>query len=156
MIFVTVGTQLPFHRMVSMIDELAGELSQEVYAQTADPNASYRNIKHSPFLTPDEYDDIIARTTLLVGHAGIGTILTAKRFELPVVVMARKASLGEHRNEHQAATARYLKGHEGVYVVEDQAELETFLKTETLAPARFSETKQKTRLQSFVRDFVYG
>lgn len=155
MIFVTVGTQLPFARMVSMIDELAGEHNLDVFAQTADHHASYCNIKHSAFLTPDEYDDCIARATMLVGHAGIGTILTAKRAGLPVVIMPRKASLGEHRNEHQLATARHLNGHKGVYVADDQAQLAGFLRSSDLTPARFDDTPEKTRLQTFLRDFVY-
>lgn len=156
MIFVTVGTQLPFDRMVSMIDDLAAELSLDVFAQTADPTATYTHIKHAPFLTPDEYDDIIARTTVLVGHAGIGTILTAKRVEKPVIVMPRKASLGEHRNEHQLATARHLDGHEGVYVAHDRAQLATLLQIQDLPPASFRDTPEKTRLQSYLRSFVYG
>ncbi len=156
MIFVTVGTQLPFDRMIAMIDDLAAELSLEVFAQTADPTASYTHIKHAPFLTPDEYDDIIGRTTVLVGHAGIGTILTAKRVEKPVIVMPRKASLGEHRNEHQLATARHLEGHEGVYVAHDRARLATLLQTPDLTPASFRDTPEKTRLQTYLRDFVYG
>ncbi|MCK0140579.1 glycosyltransferase [Aliiroseovarius sp. F47248L] len=156
MIFVTVGTQLPFDRMVSIIDDLADEMSLEVFAQTADPAATYDHIKHAPFLTPDEYDDIIARTTVLVGHAGIGTILTAKQMEKPVIVMPRKASLGEHRNEHQLATARHLEGHEGVYIAHDRTQLATLLQAPDLIPASFRDTPEKTRLQTYLRDFVYG
>lgn len=155
MIFVTVGTQLPFERLVSMIDDLAGELSLEVFAQTADPATDYTHIKHAPFLTPDEYDDLISRATVLVGHAGIGTILTAKKVEKPVIVMPRMASLGEHRNEHQLATARHLDGHEGVYIALDRAQLAALLQMSDLAPARFSETPEKTRLQNYLHDFVY-
>lgn len=155
MIFLTVGTQLPFDRMVSMMDDMAGRLSLEVFAQTADPDATYAHLQHAPFLTPDEYDDILARTTILAGHAGIGTILTAKRVEKPVIVMARKASLGEHRNEHQLATVRYLQGHQGVYVAEDAQSLETLLQRTDLEPARFTDTPEKTRLKTYLREFVY-
>lgn len=34
MIFVTVGTQLPFDRLIEMVDEAAPELDQEIFAQT--------------------------------------------------------------------------------------------------------------------------
>ena len=156
MIFVTVGTQLPFDRMISMIDQLAGEMSLEVFAQTADPTASYTHIDHAPFLTPDGYDDLIVRTKILVGHAGIGTILTAKRMEKPVIIVPRKASLGEHRNEHQLATAHHLSGHEGVYVAETKSDLERLLQKPDLVPATFKDTPEKVRLQKFLRDFVYS
>ncbi|WP_289042490.1 glycosyltransferase [uncultured Aliiroseovarius sp.] len=156
MIFVTVGTQLPFDRMISMIDDLAAELSLDVFAQTADPAAQYTNIQHAPFLTPDEYEDILARTDVLVGHAGIGTILTAKKVEKPVIVMPRMASLGEHRNEHQKATAHHLAGHEGVYVAQTRDELRALLTAPHLTSARFTDTPEKLRLQTFLRGTVYG
>lgn len=156
MIFLTVGTQLPFGRLVSMMDEIAGELGLDVFAQTAEPKAAYANIRHAPFLTPDDYDDLLSRTRILVGHAGIGTILTAIRAEKPVIIVPRKASLGEHRNEHQRATARYLSGHEGVYVAENRDDLTEILQRPDLKPASFTDTPEKVRLISFLRDFVYS
>lgn len=156
MIFLTVGTQLPFGRLISMVDEIAGEQGLDVFAQTAEPKAAYSNIRHAPFLTPDEYDHILSHTRLLVGHAGIGTILTAIRAEKPIIIVPRKASLGEHRNEHQLATAHYLTGHEGVYVAENRDELAKFLQRHDLKPATFSDTSGKVRLVSFLRDYVYS
>lgn len=155
MIFLTVGTQLPFSRLVLMMDEIAGELGLDVFAQTAEPKATYANIQHAPFLTPDDYDDILSRTRILVGHAGIGTILTAIRAEKPVIIFPRKASLGEHRNEHQLATARYLTGHEGVYVTENRDDLAKILQRPDLKSASFTDTPEKIRLISFLRDYVY-
>lgn len=156
MIFLTVGTQLPFRRLTSMMDEIAGDLGLEVFAQTADPKASFSHIDHAPFLSPGDYDDILSRATILVGHAGIGTILTAIRVEKPVVIFPRKAALGEHRNEHQLATARYLSGHEGIYVAETREDLEALLRRRDLRPATFSNTPAKARLIGFLRDYVYA
>ena len=44
--------------------------------------------------------------TAIVAHAGMGTILTALEIGKPLLVMPRRAALGEHRNDHQLATAR--------------------------------------------------
>lgn len=156
MIFVTVGTQLPFPRLISMMDDIAGETGLEVFAQTADPTSACTHIQNSPFLPPDQYDDIMSRTTTLVGHAGIGTILTAKKAGKPVIIVPRKASLGEHRNEHQLATAGYLKGHEGVYVAQDREELRGLLQQPDLRPASFAETPEKARLLEFLSSYIYS
>lgn len=156
MIFLTVGTQLPFVRLVSMVDDIAGEFGLEVFAQTAEPKAAYANIRHAPFLTPDDYDDILSRTRLLVGHAGIGTILTAIKVQKPVIIVPRKASLGEHRNEHQLATARYLTGHEGIYVAEKRVEIAAILQRSDLKPASFADSPEKARLLKFLRGYVYS
>lgn len=138
------------------MDEIAGQLGLEVFAQTAEPKAAYANIRHAPFLTPDAYDDILSRTRILIGHAGIGTILTAIRAEKPVIIVPRKASLGEHRNDHQRATARYLNGHEGIYVAETQEDIEKILRQDDLKAASFADTPEKARLISFVSDYVYS
>lgn len=156
MIFVTVGTQLPFDRLVRILDDLAGKHGLEVFAQTADPAAHYKNIEHAPFLDPDRYDDVLSRSSLIVGHAGIGTILTAKRENKPVIIFPRKASLGEHRNEHQRATAEHLTGHRGVYVAQDLDEMERLLQAQGLDAASFSDSPEKDRLLAHLRDYVYG
>ena len=40
----------------------------------------------------------------IVAHAGMGTILTALETGKRLLVMPRRAALGEHRNDHQLAT----------------------------------------------------
>ena len=58
----------------------------------------------------------------VVAHAGIGTILGALELGKPTVVMPRRAALGEHRNDHQLATARRFSG-PGIAVALDEHEL---------------------------------
>ncbi len=49
--------------------------------------------------------------------------LSALRFEKPLLVMPRRASLGEQRNEHQLATAKRLLEFDKVNVAFDESEL---------------------------------
>lgn len=58
---------------------------------------------------------------VIVSHAGMGSLLTALRHRRPILIMPRKASLGEHRNDHQMATARWMEGRPGVTVAWDEA-----------------------------------
>ena len=62
----------------------------------------------SKFLAPQEFVSQVESASLIIGHAGMGTILTALKHQKPILVMPKLASLGEHRNEHQTATAKYL------------------------------------------------
>ncbi len=135
MIFATVGTQLPFPRLVSALDDLAGKLSLSVFAQTADASAQPRHIEWRPFLEPAEHAQKISQCNVVVAHAGIGTILAAKRAEKPIIVFPRSARLGEHRNEHQLATARFLERTRGVYVARDAEQLASLLQNDDLEPA---------------------
>ena len=57
----------------------------------------------------------------------MGTILSALQWEKPILVMPRRASLGEQRNEHQLATARRLSELGKVNVAMDEIELRSKL-----------------------------
>jgi UDP-N-acetylglucosamine transferase subunit ALG13 len=123
-IFVTVGTQLAFDRLIVAIDEWAGAApGREVFAQIGPSNLRPRNIEHSQFICPEECNARMRSATAIVAHAGMGTILTALEIGKPLVVMPRRAALGEHRNEHQLATARRFAELGKVRVAFDESEL---------------------------------
>ncbi len=124
MIFVTVGTDLPFDRLVKVIDEWAGATGRkDVFAQTGETEWRPRHLAFSKFLEPPEFVRNFSQATTIVAHAGMGTILSALRYEKPILVMPRRASLGEQRNEHQLATAKRLSEMGKITVAFDEAEL---------------------------------
>ena len=124
MIFVTVGTQLPFERLVLAMDEWAKRnSSEEVFAQTGPDPSTYLNLSCEEFVMPDRADELFRSAELIVSHAGMGSILTAQKYRKPIIIVPRKASLGEHRNEHQRATAKWLGDRPGVSVAWEVEEL---------------------------------
>lgn len=107
MIFVTVGFQLPFDRLVRAVDLWAeGRGRSDVFAQTGETNYSVRQIKASAWLEPREFRAQLEQADAIVSHAGMGTILTALELGKPLLVLPRRAHLGETRSDHQVATAR--------------------------------------------------
>ncbi len=124
MIFITVGTDLPFDRMMKVIDQWAGETGRkDVFAQIGEGGWQPKHIPFVEFLEPTEFKKRFAESTLIIGHAGMGTILSALLHGKPILVMPKKASLGEHRNEHQTATAKRMMALGNVNVAFDEAEL---------------------------------
>lgn len=124
MIFVTVGTQLAFDRMLSAVDAWAGaNPSVRVFAQTGPSALALRHVEAKAFVSPSVADELVRGSSLVVAHAGMGSILTALRHARPILIMPRHAGLGEHRNDHQLATARWLAGRPGVTVAWDEHEL---------------------------------
>lgn len=110
MIFVTVGTQLPFDRLLAAVDRWAGfHPEQTVVAQTGASSLALRNMVARAWMSSAEFEESIRGAELVVAHAGMGTILTARRFEVPLLVMPRLAKLSEIRTDHQQATARRLE-----------------------------------------------
>ena len=127
MIFVTIGTQLPFDRLIRIIDNLAPQLNEEVIAQVYQCDFTPENIKTVDFLAPDEFNTLFDKARLVVSHAGMGTILSAMQKGKPIIVFPRIAALGEHRNEHQLATARKFKEMGMVNVAMNEEELSSML-----------------------------
>ncbi|AGS23030.1 glycosyltransferase family 28 protein [Rhizobium etli] len=135
MILVTVGTQLPFDRLIKAVDSFAEELTKPVLAQIGKGTYTPQNMKWIKNIEPADFDRVFRDATIIVSHAGIGTVLTAKRFGKPIILVPRKASLGEHRNDHQLATVSQLVGRPGIYVAQSDDELKDYLLQDLDSPS---------------------
>lgn len=130
MIFVSVGTQLPFPRMIDIIDTWAGQhRTEKIVAQIAEKRA-LNYIEATDFLTANIFKKYISQADIIVSHAGMGNIITALEYGKPIIIFPRKAVLNEHRNDHQVATAKKFSNHPMVYVTED---FDSFTKVMQLA-----------------------
>lgn len=154
MIFVTVGTQLPFPRLLDAMNEIAPRLGEEVVAQTAEPGRDWPALDCHAQLDPAAFAAQFARARVIVAHVGIGTILSARRWRKPLVAMPRRFDLGEHRNDHQSATAQSLDGMPGLHVVRDARELEARLARPDLAPASEGDGPLRRALIDRLRGFL--
>lgn len=124
MIFVSVGTQLAFDRLIIAVDEWAGGApGRDVFAQIGPSRLRPRHIQHAEFVSPNECSERMMAADAVVAHAGIGTILTALELGKPLLVMPRRAEFGEHRNDHQLATASRFAELGRVSVAFDETEL---------------------------------
>lgn len=124
MIFVTVGTELPFNRMTQLVDRWAAQTGRtDVFAQIGLTDWKPGAMAYQKLLEPAEFARHFAEASVIVSHAGMGTILSALHAAKPILVMPRLASLGEQRNEHQLATARRMRELGKVSVAFNEAEL---------------------------------
>jgi UDP-N-acetylglucosamine transferase subunit ALG13 len=123
-IFVTVGAQMPFDRLIRAVDAWASEHREhEIFAQIGDSAYEPRNIRWTRFLSPAEFDRAYESSDAIIGHAGIGTLFAALERHKPIVVMPRRAALSETRNDHQVATAKRFADLAKVQVAWDEQEL---------------------------------
>lgn len=124
MIFVTVGSQLPFDRMVSQIDAWAATRPEvEIFGQVGDTEDPPSHFESVSTMSPDEYQRRFAEAELIVGHAGMGTIITALELRKPLLMLARLSNLHESRNDNQVGTARHFKKFSLFEVVESESEI---------------------------------
>lgn len=128
MIFVTVGTELPFDRLVHLVDEWArAEGRQDVFAQIGYGAVPPSHIGWRQFLEPPEFKRCFAQASIVIAHAGMGTILTALHAGKPLLVMPRRLHLGEHRSDHQYATGQHLREMGRINIAFSSDELRTSL-----------------------------
>lgn len=158
MIFVTVGTDQPFDRMVKVVDVWAAENGRtDIFAQIGEGGWEPASIPFSRLLTPIEYKKHFAAARIIISHAGMGTILSALQYGKPILVMPKKASLGEHRNEHQLATARHMMNTGQVAVALDEAELREKLDhLDELLPKKTIPPVAGGPLVAEIRRFVFS
>lgn len=116
MIFVTVGSMLPFDRLIGAADAWAGATGHEVFAQIGNSRYEPRHMGFARMLTPGEFTQKLRSASLIVAHAGMGTVISAMEAGKPIVVVPRRAVDREVTTDHQIHTANWLKEKPGVYV----------------------------------------
>ena len=137
MIFVCVGTQLPFDRLIRAMDQWCGRSGTEGFAQIGDVDpGGYlpKSMAWCRFLGPDDWDERFAAADVVVAHAGMGTIISALMAGKPIVIMPRRVAYNEHRNDHQVATTRRFEGRPGVHVAMHELELPTMVEAALSQP----------------------
>ena len=121
MIFVTIGSMFPFDRMIRAMDAWAAAEagSEDVLAQVGAGDYEPRHMTWVRKLDRPAYADAIRRSRLVVAHAGVGSIVTAGELCRPIVVLPRRAHLGEHTSDHQVETVGWLRAKPWVHVADD-------------------------------------
>ncbi|WP_031425165.1 glycosyltransferase [Flavimarina sp. Hel_I_48] len=121
MIFVTIGTQEPFDRLIKAVDEIAYLIPDEdFFVQGFLKDYKPKYFKTVDFINPKEFNFQFEKADLIIAHAGMGTVISALLKSKPLVIMPRLLKYSEHRNEHQLATAEKLKTLNYVHVADNE------------------------------------
>lgn len=133
MIFLTVGHDIPFDRLVRAVDDWCQKTGRsDVFGQIADIGQDgYRptHFQWKKFLDPEEFRQQLERADIVVAHAGTGTIISALMLNKPIIIMPRRGDLKETRNDHQIATASRFSARSGVKIARNALELKEALNT---------------------------
>ncbi|MBC01888.1 MAG: glycosyl transferase family 28 [Phycisphaerae bacterium] len=158
MIFVTVGYQMSFDRMIEAVDAWAADHPDaDVFAQIGPTDHRPGHLPFTEFMDPAEFVQRVRESTVLVAHAGMGSILTALQYGKPIVVMPRRGDLQETRNDHQLATARKLADRPGIEVAMDETELARALdRLQNLEAAPTLPSTASPELIAHLKDFIAG
>jgi UDP-N-acetylglucosamine transferase subunit ALG13 len=124
MIFVTVGSQMPFDRLIRAVDEWAEARGRsDVFAQTGSTDFLPKKISAKQLMDPVEFRKCVETADFIVAHAGMGSIITALECGKRIIVMPRRGYLNETRNDHQVATVKQLSKHGRIIAAMNEEEL---------------------------------
>jgi UDP-N-acetylglucosamine transferase subunit ALG13 len=155
-IFVTVGAQMPFDRLVRTVDRWAERRGRsDVFAQIGPSEYRPAHLRWARFLDPQDFRKRYETASVIVAHAGTGSILTALQLGKPIVVMPRRARLHETRSDHQVASAERFSRFPSVEVASDErALLASLERIEELRGLRAIGAHASAELLNALRRFV--
>jgi len=146
LIFVVTGTQAPFDRLLNIINQFAeGKQDLKIIAQTALSDSDFNNMECYDYIEPYVFDDIFNKADIIIGHAGMGTIIKALVNEKRLLVFPRIVEFKEHRNEHQLNTAVSFKKLNMINVAFSENELKEYL-------CNFDQIEVKKQISNFAEE----
>ena len=155
-VFIVTGTQAPFDRLLSIIDQWAGNQDKyTVIAQTANSQTAFKNMTCYDYLEPDIFSDYFNSADLIIGHAGIGTIIKALENKKKLVVFPRLEKYNEHRNDHQYHTAFGFEKLGLINVAYNECDLKKYLnKTLDIPVKRKISKNAEQKLLAKISNFI--
>lgn len=118
MILVTIGTnEQPFDRLVRAAANL--DVDEPMLVQHGSSQVPHGPGEWVDFLPFDELAARASEARVVVCHAGVGSIMLARRYGHRPVVVPRRRHLGEAVDDHQVVLARRLSSAGLVTLVED-------------------------------------
>lgn len=155
MIFLPVGTQFGFDRLVKAVDDaIAGKIIQdEVFAQIGPGDYKPVAMKYVINLGKEEFDGVFQSCNAVISHAGMGNIALAMKTQKPLLVLPRLKKYGEVVNNHQVDTARKFEELGHILAAYDENELvekAKLLKTFVPKPRIPNRQRVIERISSFL------
>ena len=125
--FVSVGTQLPFDRLLEAVEDCLDPTNDVAIFQIGESRHRPKFGDVYNYLSPQEYSEEFDKCDVFISHAGMGSIITALENGKPIIIMPRLFSFGEHRNDHQVDTANRFINNPLVSIVNSKEDLNVLL-----------------------------
>jgi UDP-N-acetylglucosamine transferase subunit ALG13 len=158
MIFLTVGHQTAFDRLVKLVDDWASVRSRgPIFAQIGNGDYRPKHMEYARFLTRAEFQQRIDSSVGVVAHAGVGTIIQVLLAGKPLLVLPRLVRYEETRSDHQVGTTQQFASRGLILAGYDEDEfLAQLERLPTFRPAGGLGHSASPQLLSRIREFIGG
>lgn len=155
MIFVTVGTHdQGFERLVRKIDELVEgkKIRDNVIIQIGYTEYKPKSCKWFKFVEPEEFEQLCKKSSLIITHAGVGSIMTCLKFSKSIIVVPRLKKFNEHRDDHQLQITKELENQGKILAVYDVDKLESMISR--AKRWRLKKSSKENKILSLVDNYL--
>ena len=122
MILATIGTnEQPFDRLVRAVADL--RVDEPLIVQYGSSSIRGEHGEWIDFMSFDQLAERMREARVVICHAGVGSIMLARRCGRRPLVVPRRLHLGEAVDDHQLGIARRLHEWGLVTLVEDESRL---------------------------------
>lgn len=146
MIFLTVGSEYPFDRLVKAVDALLEQsyFHEEFFAQIGNTLYTPKFMAWTANLNRTDFSDRLRSADAVISHAGMGTIISCLEMGKPLLVMPRKVRYRELVSDHQVGTAEKFMNRGDILVAHDTDELpDRIIQLRTFKPHIIHDNLQK-------------
>ena len=157
LLFVTVGTVMPFDRLTDMVATLKakGVIRQRVMMQVGIGGARPEGVETVETMTFEDMQNVLKDADIVVCHGGTGSIITALRQGCRVVAAPRLFRLREHYDDHQEEITRALEARGLLRVANTPEELAAAMADVASREPR-SATSDPAELIDHLRSLISG
>lgn len=156
-VLVTVGTVMPFDRMVAGVESLlsAGKIEGPVAAQIGESKRSFSDIEAFESCSFEDLNARMHAADVIVCHGGSGSILGALKAGAHVVAMARLSEYGEHYDDHQKDITQAFADMDLISVAADENDIERAIMEAKARPRRTVNIDCSDYVR-LIEDFIAG
>jgi UDP-N-acetylglucosamine transferase subunit ALG13 len=122
--FVTVGNaKQPFDRIFRMVESVLDALPRPVTLQMGSSMINIQGVESYKVLASVHFKRLIKDTSVVIMHAGAGTLIHALRDGQKPIVIPRRMKYGEHIDDHQIQLAKEFSNQNRIYLVENENDM---------------------------------
>lgn len=156
MIFVTLGTQdKGFERLLKQIDKeiCKKTITEKVVVQAGHTKFKSKNMEIFDFDSKENIDKLIDKSTIIITHGGVGSILSAVKKGKIVIAASRLKKYKEHTNDHQKQIVKEFADKGYILELRDFAKLGKLVeKSKNFKPKKF--TSNTDNFISIIDDYI--
>ena len=150
MILVLLGTQdKSFKRLLKAVDKEIenGNIKEKVVAQVGHTKYKSKNMEIFDFIEPGKLHNLIDKSSVVITHGGVGSILDCLERDKPVIAAPRLSKYKEHTNDHQVQIVDEFEKEGYLLALRDYNKLGSLIKE----AKKFKPKKYKSNNKNFVK-----